>query len=272
MPFLELTGCEVYYEVHGDGPALVFAHGRGGNHLSWWQQILHFRDRYRCVTFAHRGFAPSTVAPGAPVHEAFADDLAALIDHLQLTDVRLVAQSMGGWTALGYALRFPARVRALVMASTTGGVAPLIADDEAARLRAERPSNEALVARGISPATGERMAREQPALAFLYEEIRTLRDARLDRPPATPSTGATPAPSTPVEALAALSMPVLCIAGEEDTIFLPATLEAFAARVANGRCVRVPRAAHSVYFERAPVFNQIVDQFLAWLSSPEPSA
>jgi len=51
---------DLYYEVTGSGPALLFAHGLGGNHLSWWQQVAHFAPHYTCVAFAHRGFAPST--------------------------------------------------------------------------------------------------------------------------------------------------------------------------------------------------------------------
>ena len=48
----------IHYEVTGTGPAIVFAHGLGGNQLSWWQQVAHFAPRYTCITFAHRGFAP----------------------------------------------------------------------------------------------------------------------------------------------------------------------------------------------------------------------
>ena len=120
MPFLERDGARLYYETHGAGPALVFVHGLGGGHLSWWQQVPHFRDRYTCVVFDHRGFGLSTESPEKPGPDAYVDDLAALVDHLGLPDVRLVAQSMGGWTCLGYALRHPERVKALVMAATTG--------------------------------------------------------------------------------------------------------------------------------------------------------
>jgi 3-oxoadipate enol-lactonase len=45
MPFLEVPGARIYYEVTGAGPPLVFAHGLGGNHLSWWQQLSAFEDR-----------------------------------------------------------------------------------------------------------------------------------------------------------------------------------------------------------------------------------
>ncbi|MEK6243893.1 MAG: alpha/beta fold hydrolase [Pseudomonadota bacterium] len=107
--YLKRPDCSIYYETAGSGPALVFAHGLGGNHLSWWQQVAHFAPRYTCVAFAHRGFTPSSPVPGATAPDAYAHDLAALIDELGLKEVRLVAQSMGGWTCLEYALRIPRR-------------------------------------------------------------------------------------------------------------------------------------------------------------------
>ena len=63
---LERPGCTIHYEVTGSGPAIVFAHGLGGNHLSWWQQVAHFAPHYTCVAFAHRGFAPSDRIAGGP--------------------------------------------------------------------------------------------------------------------------------------------------------------------------------------------------------------
>src|SRR5438128_3472422 len=113
---------QLHYEVTGSGPAVIFAHGLGGNHLSWWQQVAHFAPRYTCVAFAHRGFAPSDAIAGAPDPADYADDLAALIDHLKLPDVRLVGQSMGGWTMLEYALGHLTRVKALVLSSTSGTI------------------------------------------------------------------------------------------------------------------------------------------------------
>src|SRR4051794_40368579 len=89
----------IYYEVTGRGPPLVFAHGLGGGHLSWWQQVPHFADRFTCVTFSHRGFAPSR-ADGDPDPAAYAGDLIALADHLGLDRFAMVCQSMGGWTGI----------------------------------------------------------------------------------------------------------------------------------------------------------------------------
>src|SRR5260370_38607647 len=109
----------LYYEVTGNGPALLFAHGLGGNHLSWWQQVAHFAPTYTCVAFAHRGFAPSDAVAGGPDPADYAGDLGALIDHLKFPDVRLVGQSMGGGTILAYAIAHPRRVRTMQPGSTS---------------------------------------------------------------------------------------------------------------------------------------------------------
>ena len=73
---LERPGACIAYEVTGAGRALVFAHGLGGNHASWWQQVAYFGTGYTCVTFAHRGFYPSSTLPAGPDPSHYADDLA----------------------------------------------------------------------------------------------------------------------------------------------------------------------------------------------------
>ena len=90
-----------------------------------------------------------------------------------MKDVALVAQSMGGWTCLEYALREPKRVRSLVMASTSGTLdfAQLKNPEIDEWIRRSPAALAELQARGIHPAGGERMAREQPALAQLYWQI-----------------------------------------------------------------------------------------------------
>ncbi len=263
--FLDRPDCRVYYETEGAGPVIIFAHGLGGNHMSWWQQVPHFRDRYTCVTFSHRGFSPSSAPADGPDPHAYGDDLAALIDHLGAPDVRIVAQSMGGWSALDYALANPARVRALVLASTGGSIAwpglPFPEPDKLARWRADSEKASAdLFARGIHPAGGERMSREQPALNYLYRAIDAL-SAGLDKAALRPRLMA--ALRHPVERLRTLNVPTLWLTGAEDLVFPPFVADTLAPLMPNARVARVPAAGHSVYFERAAEFNRIVDAFLA---------
>jgi pimeloyl-ACP methyl ester carboxylesterase len=258
MPYLARHGARIYYEKHGAGPGLLFAHGLGGNHLSWWQQVPHFRDRYTCVVFAHRGFWPSEDTPAGPHPDAFVDDLAALIDHLGLDDVRLVAQSMGGWTCLGYALREPERVRALVMADTPGLLAPDA--EELAELERLNDASARLFARGVHPAAGERLAREQPRLHHLYQAVNDLSPS-LDK--LALRTRLHALRTTPPAVVASLRPPLLCVWGEEDTVIPRRSVERLASIVPGARLEVVPRAGHSVYFERPEVFNRLLDEFFA---------
>ena len=64
--WIERPDARIRYEVTGQGPAIVFAHGLGGCLFSWWQQVAHFATRYTCVAFSHRGFFPSTAPAGGP--------------------------------------------------------------------------------------------------------------------------------------------------------------------------------------------------------------
>lgn len=258
LSFLHFDTCDLYYEVTGKGPALMFAHGIGGNQLSWWQQVPYFQHRYTCITFAHRGFYPSKELSQGRGALAFVDDLTALINHLGLKDVRLVAQSMGGITCLGYTLRNLTRVRALVLAGSVASVNhpkinSILSQHNLTTIRKR------LKTQNIHPAAGERMSRENPALHFLYKEIDRLsigldkdhiRDQletmRIIRP----------------DSLQPLNVPVLCISGEEDVVMPTQAVEVLAAILPNATFNRVPKTGHSVYFERPNIFNRLVDDFI----------
>ena len=262
---LERPDCRVHYEVTGTGPAIVFAHGLGGNHVSWFQQVAHFADRYTCVTFAHRGFAPSSPIAGGPDPKEYAGDLGSLVSHLKLTNFRIVAQSMGGWATVEYALTNPSGLKAIVLAGTTGTINPLlIAEPERSRLstwlQTEFPKVQGLFARGIHPAGGERMAREQPAQHLLYRHIDD-QNAALDKGALGGKLMAirTRAP----EDLKRINCPILFISGDEDIVIPPFAADALARDTPGAKVEHIPDAGHSAYFERPARFNKFVETFFA---------
>lgn len=266
--YLILEDAEIYYEVYGSGPPLIFAHGLGGNHLSWWKQIPYFIDRFTCVTFSHRGFSLSKNLSGKIGAKAFADDLSALINHLGLKDINLVAQSMGGWTSLNYALRENSSIRSLVLASTTGELNYSVIDHPQIKKLDEWKSisekiTSELKSKGLLAATGPRMALEQPEMNFLYKQIYDLTPTPYkDKVRKDIRSSRTLAPN----ALTNLKIPVLFIVGDEDIVFPPAAAEAASSLISNSKMNRVPKAGHSVYFERPEIFNKLVDDFLASLT------
>ena len=253
MPWAAVNGIRLYYEAIGSGPPVVFAHGAGGNHLSWWQQLPYFSPSYRCIAFDHRAFGRSLDANSAGRRE-FAEDVRQLLDHLAVEQTALVAQSMGGRTAVGFALRNPGRVRALVLAGTTGGA---VSDEVRARQEEHRQSSLgrlSLHRRAISP----RLRKERPDLAYLYRLVGKLNPPR-------PADFLAPIPGlrgSSAERLAALAIPILFLVGEDDSITPPEIVRLAHQQVPGSQFDVIAGAGHSAYFERADAFNQRVERFL----------
>ena len=122
--FLDRPDCRLYFEVEGHRPlARLRARARRQSPElvaagAAFPRPLHLRDLRASRLLRRRARRRA-----GPIRPTMRGDLAALVDHLGASDVRIVAQSMGGWSALDYALAQPARVRALVLASTAGTMA-----------------------------------------------------------------------------------------------------------------------------------------------------
>jgi len=251
MPRLERPGVSLYYEVHGEGPWLVFAHGAGGNALSWWQQVPAFALHRRCVVYDQRGWGRSDCKE-IPDPADFATDLAALLDHLGVEKTALVGQSMGGWTVVGCTLLKPERVSHLVLAGTLGG---LTDDGLLAGLMQFHADSGAL---GFDPhkALAPDFPVREPGLTYLYDAICAINQ---------------PVGAEFLRRLLALRysqrsgelcLPIRFIAGEHDQLFPPEFVRAAHAHVPKADLVFLSEAGHSGYFECAGAFNDTLGRFL----------
>ena len=256
MPWAPVNGIDLYYETHGSGPALLFAHGQGGNHLSWWQQVPFFSRYYTCITFDQRafGFSSDTDSRG---RFSFGADAVGLLDHLGCTDVRIVAHSMGGRSGLPVALRAADRCRAVVFAGTKGGVTS-DAIREQQRL--------AIIARGDRGlgafSVADSFRSERPHLDFL---LRAIGRVNPSRPPdflrAPPAADRQPRGDV-AQRLTATGIPVLFIVGEHDMITPPELIEMCHRLVTGSHYHVVADSGHSAYFEKPDHFNEVVLRFL----------
>ncbi|WP_308910446.1 alpha/beta fold hydrolase [Pseudokordiimonas caeni] len=243
MPFISIEGAELYYESHGEGPALVLAHGMGGNHAIWFQQIDTFARTNRVIVFDQRGFGLSKDLDGRG-RSAFVDDLAALLDALGEERVALLGQSMGAGTCIGFAARYPKRVAALAVSSSLHG---LIEPDDVKTIMdkaRDATANMDLIDRVL----GDRTPRERPEMARLYRLINSFN--------ATTRHNVTGSfyPIAP-EALAEAGIPTLFIAGHEDKLFPVEAIRLMQERIAGSFLVEVVGAGHSAFFERPGEYN-----------------
>ena len=116
-------GVHLHVESVGSGTPIVFVHEFGGDHRSWEPQLRFFARRHRCITFAARGYPPSDVpADVARYSQALAaDDIAAVMDALDLTKAHIVGLSMGGFATLHFGLRHAPRAMSLTIAGAGYG-------------------------------------------------------------------------------------------------------------------------------------------------------
>lgn len=256
MPFARVNGARLYYRQHGQGPDIVFLHGAGGNHLSWWQQVAAFRDHYRCTVYDARGWGRSEgdMSAGRFVLGA---DLAALLDHLNILQAHIVAQSMGGRAVAGLSRLAPGRIRSLTLCGTTAGATNDRVRELQDELR-ERRGPSGLREHALSDSFEAR----RPDLALLYRQLNGLNPPRprdfLGRPPAT-YRGSTHT------LLAGLGVPILFMVGEHDLITSPEMIREAHMLLPGAELHVIAGAGHSAYFEAADEFNARLAAFLEGL-------
>ncbi len=256
MPRVASGDAELYYEVSGQGPAVVFAHGAGGNHASWWQQVPRFSEGHSVVTFDHRCFGRSSCPPEAFHPRHFSGDLLAILDAAGIQRAALVCQSMGGWTGLRTALEHPERVSCLVLADTPGGLLTPKVLEAAARIGAGA-REEGI--RGNAALAPDYPAR-RPEMAHLYDQIgsfnRGFEPVLLAR--MFDAEGRVAA-----EALGGFRVPTLLLSGECDQLFPPEALREVAGLIPGAELRSFPGIGHSIYFEDAEAFNSVVAEFVS---------
>jgi 3-oxoadipate enol-lactonase len=112
-----VNGTELYYELQGEGPAVVFIHGENHGIEMFDRQVAHFSTRYRCLTYYRRGHGRSASPPYGYSLWNQTLDLQGLLDGLGLGAVTLVAVAMSTPIAVAFTVRNQARVSGLVLAS-----------------------------------------------------------------------------------------------------------------------------------------------------------
>ncbi len=252
MSTIKTAGAEIYYEVTGTGPALLFSHGAGGNAASWWQQVPAFSADHRVITFDHRGFGRSRCAVDAFSAAAFDADALAILDAEKIDRAAVVCQSMGGWTGVRLAVNHPQRVRALVLGNTPGAIYSDALRDHMRTLTARPPSGD-LTALTL----GAPYRTAKPAGAYLYTAITAFNT----KPMPIAQLMARDAFIAP-ERLRPFPVPVHMIVSDLDATFPSALLTATAASI-GAPVSMVHGAGHSTYFEKPAQFNAIVREFLA---------
>lgn len=249
MPKLDRDGVQIYYEVHGDGPALILTHGYSATAQMWTGQIEPLAKHFKVVTWDMRGHGQSDYPPDQDAYSEAATvaDMAALLDTVDARDAVVGGLSLGGYMSLAFHATHPERTRALLIVDTGPGYKNDAARDgwnANAIQRAERYEAEGFG--DLSRASAEvRTARHRDAsgLARAARGMLTQKNARV------------------IESLPAIAVPSLVVVGANDTPFLAAS-DYMAAKIPGATKAVIPDAGHSANIDQPAAFNAALMDFL----------
>ena len=117
------AGLDIYYETQGLGDPLVLIMGIGYDATLWdLYQTPFFSVHFQTIQFDSRDVGRSSRASNDYTIDDMADDVAAVLDSLEIEKAHLLGLSMGGMVGLAFALKYPSRTNRLVLTGT--GAAP----------------------------------------------------------------------------------------------------------------------------------------------------
>ncbi|MCL1594257.1 MAG: alpha/beta hydrolase [Actinomycetia bacterium] len=258
--FIDTGEEQIYFESWGDErETVILNHGLGGSHATWFQQVAFLTPRYRVITWDQRGFGRSTRASGEIGPVPAMHDMGHILDHLEIDSAHVIGQSMGGWSALGFAIEHPQRVLSLVLADTTAGIfspetrQTLI--DYGMTIASGPPVDQLPL--GHHPAIGSALVDGDLSHAFLYGQLGSLTD-----PPAPWEIMPLLMATDHTNGASHIDVRTLFIVGEHDPIFPPSLIRSAANIIARSEVAVIESSGHSPYFERPGAWNDIVATFL----------
>ena len=270
MPYATTDdGVRLYYEERGSGTPIIFVHEFAGDHRSWPHQMRYFSRRFRCITYGARGYPPSDVPedPAAYGQHRAADDAVAVLDAIGAVRAYFVGNSMGGFAVLHVGMRHPDRVLGLVASGAGYGAHP----DKQEKFRQESETiaqafeNEGAASMatwyGIGPARVQYEAKDPDGHAEHVQVLAehsdlgaslTMRAVQKSRPSLYALQ----------DELAAMTAPLLVIAGDEDDGVLETDLMLKRVVPRCGLAV-LPKSGHVTNLEEPELYNALLDQFFS---------
>ncbi|NRQ40710.1 alpha/beta fold hydrolase [Nonomuraea sp. NN258] len=264
---LTVNGVRLTYDDLGEGPAVLFVHGFMLDRTLWRDQVRAL-DGWRRIAPDLRGMGRSEAPERGYRMSVYADDLAALLDALDVERTVLCGLSMGGYVAFEFLRRHRERVAALVVLDAR-------AEADTAERRSSRNDMIARVRDGGTDALTAELAAKFLAENASANARRRLADM-MDRSPVAGVVGALEAmrdrpDDTPF--LGSIGeLPTLLLIGSDDTRTPRASMRAIADAVPAATFGVVPRSGHLPPLENPAEVTDRLRHFLDGLRAPEPSA
>ncbi len=263
MPHIKVNRVSLYYEdTGGNGKeAIVFSHGLLWSGAMFAAQVAHLKNRYRVITYDHRGQGQSEVTTGGYDMDTLTYDAVALITALGIGPCNFAGLSMGGFVGMRLAARHPQLIKRLVLMETSAQAEP-----------AENIPRYHLLCNivkllGTRPVTGATMkimfgqkflndpTRKELRRHWAHELQKNKRSIVRAVYGVTTRKGVEPE-------LPNIKCPTLIIVGDQDVATVPDKARFIHSLIPQSQLVIIPNAGHSSSVEEPEAINRALDTFL----------
>ena len=255
---------DLHVRETGTGVPVVLLHAFPLSSAMWLEQRNDLADTCRVITPDLRGFGGSQLGFDEPSLDWMADDVAAVLDGLDLPTVVLGGLSMGGYVAMAFLRRHPGRVSALLLADTKAGADPDAAKENRLRIATrltEDDSTQVLIDDVLPSLVGETTRREQP---LVQGRVRALVEAA-PPPAAAWAQRAMAARPDSLDTLRKVDVPAVVILGDEDQLVSRDDGNAMVEALPQGRLALVPGVGHLSAVEAPGAFSTAVRELVGRL-------
>lgn len=253
-----------WYEVKGEGVPVVMLHGFTGSGSTWNPFIKAWKDNLQIITIDLPGHGKTKSASPKSMEQC-CQDLKSLFDSMKLKRFHLVGYSMGGRTALSFAMLFPERVQSLILESASPGLST--EEERAERMEKDEKLAKRIEASGLTAFIDfwEDIPLFQSQKSLPLEMQQTVRAERLSQSEqgliqslVYMGTGSQPSYWDHLEHF---EKPVLLLTGVYDNKFIKIN-KTMESRFPNSKLEMIEQAGHAIHVEQPRIFGKIVNGFI----------
>jgi 3-oxoadipate enol-lactonase len=259
MPYAQVNGCKIYYELHGKGDTIVLLNGILASTQGWAKQVSFLAKKFQVLLMDFRGQEKSEKPLMKYPMTLHSDDVKALMDFLRLKKAHIVGVSFGAEVALIFAARYPKMVKSLVAACAVSHVDSVVRSVAERWLIAARLRSGKYLFQTVYPDVfSDRFLTQNRdfinSTAPFYDTTVDI-DAFIELLKGFMQLNVTPE-------LPKILAPTLVIAAENDRIKSRRYAEIIHNGIAGSKLHEIKDSGHTVIWEKPNEFNRLVQDFV----------
>lgn len=261
---------KLYYEDtaphDNEKPVIYFAHGLLWSCRMWDEQVSALQDKFRCIRMDFRGQGKSAITKSGYDMDSLADDITALLNHLNVDAFHFVGLSMGGFVGQRLALQHPERLKKLVLLDTSADPEP----EEnlpgyGLLVKIASVAGPKIIMRDLVKImhgkTFLKEAKKDKTAKARLKSFKQMMGANRRRSVKKTVSGVTEREGV-FERITQIKQPTLIMVGDEDVATVPAKSQRIHMQIDGSKFVLIENAGHMSPMERPEQVNRLIASFL----------